>query len=171
MTFKAEIKAALGWDWNEGAVDNGRLDYARQLLLGHGEGQAEAVWHAEDCTLLAGESLTLDLTALQRTVLGDTHTVTLLSVKALLVLSASSSTGTLMVGDAATDPWSGPFATADTRLAVPADSSALLSNRPSGWNVDDTHKNLSLTAVGGDVTYSIAIVGTTTASASGSSGA
>ena len=77
MSFKAEIKASLGWNWSDGATDNARLDFARQLLDGNGDDEAEAVWHIEDQTLLDGASTTLDLTALTRNVLGDLHTVTL----------------------------------------------------------------------------------------------
>ena len=47
MSFKAEIKASLGWSWDDGAVDNDRLDYAEQLLDGNGDNQAEAVWHLD----------------------------------------------------------------------------------------------------------------------------
>ena len=51
---------------------------------------------------------------------------------------------------------------------MPPDSPLLLANRQDGWTVDDAQKNLRLAASGGDVTYSIAIVGTTTAAGSGS---
>ena len=64
MSFKAEIKASLGWNWSDGATDNARLDFARQLLDGNGDDEAEAVWHIEDQTLVDGTSTTLDLTAL-----------------------------------------------------------------------------------------------------------
>jgi hypothetical protein len=170
MTFRAEIIAAIGWDWNEGAVDNDRLDYARQLLLGNGDNQAEAVWHAENQTLLEGASVTLDLTALARTVLGDTNTLTLLTVKALLVVNEGAAGGHLLVGGAASDEWSAPFGADGDQAAVPPDSPLLLANRKAGWPVDLANRKLKLAAVGGNVSYSIAIVGTTSAAASGSSG-
>ena len=31
MSFKAEIRASLGWNWNHGAVDNSRLDHTKPL--------------------------------------------------------------------------------------------------------------------------------------------
>ena len=168
MSFKGEVKASIGWNWNDGAVDNDRLDYAEQLLDGNGENQAEAVWHSESQTLPSGESTTLDLSALSRTVLGDVNTVTFLSVKALLVVNQSTSGGELLLGGAAADEWSEPFGADGDQVTVPLDSPLLLSNRQAGWDVDDANKNLKLAAAGGEVTYSIAIVGTTTAAGSGS---
>ena len=168
MSFKAEVKASVGWNWSDGAVDNDRLDYAQRLLDGNGENQAEAVWHAEDQTLLEAASTTLDLTALTRTVLEDTHTVTFLTVKALLIVNLSSSEGELLFGGAASDEWSEPLGADGDQVAVPPDSPLLMANRQAGWNVDQTNRNLKLAASGGDVTYSIAIVGTTTAPGSGS---
>ncbi len=167
MSFKAEIKATLGWNWNDGALDNDRLDYAGQLLEGNGDDQAEAVWHVEDQILLDAASTTLDLTALTRSMLGDTVTLTLLKVKALLIVNQDTSVGELVVGDAAADEWSEPFTADGDQIVAPPDSPLLLANRRTGWEVDASNKNLKLAASGGDVTYSIAIVGTTTAASSG----
>ena len=168
MSFKAEIKATLGWNWSDGAVDSDRLDYTGQLLDGNGDNQAEAVWHVENQTLLDGTSTTLDLTALTRSMLGDSVAVTLLSVKALLIVNESTTGGELVVGGAATDEWSEPFVADGDQIAVPLDSPMLLADRRAGWEVDSLNKNLKLAASGGNVTYSIAIVGTTTVSGSGS---
>jgi hypothetical protein len=168
MGFKAEVKAWVGWNWSDGAVDNGRLDYAGRLLDGNGDNQAEAVWHAEIQTLADAASTTLDLTALTRIVLGDLHTVTFLTVKALLIVNQGTSGGRLLVGGAATDEWSEPFGADGDQIAVPLDSPLLLANRQAGWNVDQANRNLKLAASGGEVTYSIAVVGTTTAAGSSS---
>ena len=90
------------------------------------------------------------------------------SVKALLVINESTSVGELVVGNAATDPWSEPFGADGDLIAAPPDSPILLANRQEGWEVDNANRNLKLAAAGGDVTYSIAIVGTITTSESGS---
>ena len=168
MSFKAQIQASVGWNWSDGAVDNDRLDYAEQLLDGNGSNQAEAVWHEEAATLADAASTTLDLTDLTRTVLDDTHTVTFLTVKALLIVNHDTSDGELLVGNAASDEWSEPFGADGDQARVPPDSPLLLANRPSGWNVDASNKNLKLAASSGAVDYSIAIIGTTTAAGSGS---
>jgi len=168
MSFKGEIRAALGWAWSEGATDNDRLDYAKQLLDGNGDGQAEAVWHQEDQVLLDGTATTLDLTCLTRTVLGDLHSVTFLRIKALLIVSLEDSQGDLLVGDAMEDEWAEPFGADGDQVLVPADSPLLLANRRAGWAVDASNRNLKLAASGGDVNYSIAVVGTVNAAGSGS---
>ncbi len=120
MTFVAQLSASLGWTWDDGAVDDDSLDYVQQLGQGNGDGQAEAVWHLEDQVLPDGTSVTLDLTALEREVLGDTNTVTLLSVKAVLLSSDAASAGNLVVGGATIDPLSAPFGTATDEAVVRA---------------------------------------------------
>jgi hypothetical protein len=167
MTFKAEIRASLGWDWNDGVVDNGRLEYAKSCAQGHDDGQAEAVWHAADQILLEGGATHLDLTALVRSALGGTFDTCLLRVKALLVVHQAGD-GKLVLGGAGGAEWSAPFGADGDTLEIPAQSALLLVNRQDGWPVDDANKLLRLSAVGGHVTYSVAIVGTTTADGSGS---
>ena len=170
MAMKAQIKVSLGWDWDDGVRDSGRLEYARTMLDGNSDNQAEAVWHAESRTLAAGESDTFDLAALERTVLGTTLTVSLKAVKAMLIVNESTDGGQLLVGEAAADQWSEPFGADGDCAIVPADSALLLSNRQSGWPVDANNRNLKITALTGSATYSITVVGTTTPASSGSGG-
>jgi hypothetical protein len=168
MTFAAELRASLGWTWDDGAVDDDSLDYVQQFAEGNGDGQAEAVWHLEDQVLPDGTSATLDMTALERVILGDTNTVTFVTIKAVLLSSDAESVGNLVVGGAATDPWSAPFATPADQAVIAPDGLLVLGNPLSGWPVDAGDRILQLAASGGDVTYSAAIVGTLTAEASGS---
>jgi hypothetical protein len=169
MGIKAEIRASLGWTWTAGAVLNDRLAYAAQLLDGNGDNQAEAAWLADDQSLTSGTSTTLDLTALTRSLLGDTHTTTLLGVRGLLILNHHDSAGNLVVGGASSNAWSAPFADGSDKLSLPPDGIALLTNRKSGWTVDASNCNLKLLASGGNVDYSIALIGTITAPSSSSS--
>jgi len=163
MFFKGEIRAALGWIWSDGAVDNQRLDYAASWAGGNGPDQAEAVWHCENQALANGVAATLDLAALARTVLGDLNHVGFVAVKALLAINHSPGGGSLLVGGAETEAWSGPFGAAGDRVHVPPGSPLLVANRGAGWAVDAANRNLRLAAVGGDVVYSIAILGTVNA--------
>ena len=156
MSFKSQVNVSLGWNWNQGAVDNGRLDFAAQFLDG-GDAPANGVWKAKDQLLAAANSVTLDLTALTNPILGGTLTVNFAAVKAVLVVNRGG--GTLTVGGAAGNEWSAPFASPGDQFVVPADSPWLLVNSQSGWPVDAAHRNLKLAASGGDVTYSIVIVG------------
>ncbi len=162
MTFKGTITARTAWSWNSGVLDDAKLNYDKSLIHGPEANQAEAVWHEEDSELLEGVSRTLDLTALTRNVLGDTLTTTLLLVKSILIVNKSTTGGRLVVGGAASNEWSECFGADGDQAIVPLDSPVLLCNRQCGWEVDDTHKNLKIAASGGDVTYSIAIIGTTT---------
>ncbi len=168
MTFSAEIKASVGWDWEDGAVDNDRTDYLQQLPQGNGDGEAEAVWHIEEQTLPAGATATLDMTALVRQILGDANAVTMTSVKALLLTSDAESAGTLVVGGAVGAAWSEPFAADADQAIVAPDGLLLLCNPGAGWPVDADHRLLLLSASGGDVIYSAVVVGTLTAAGSGS---
>jgi len=169
MGIKAEIQASIGWNWSDGAVLNDRLAYAATLLEGADANQAEAAWVDADQSLTSGTSTTYDLTALTRTLLGDTHTTTLLAVRGLLIINHATSAGTLVVGGATSNPWSAPLGDSADTLHVPPDGVALLVNRADGWDVDASHCNLKLAASGGDVDYSIALLGNLTAGSSSSS--
>jgi hypothetical protein len=168
MTFVAEVRASLSWTWDDGAVDDDRFDSLQEFSDGNGAGQAEAVWHLEDQVLAAGESLALDLTALEREVLGDLNTIAMVTVTALLLSSDAASVGSLAVGGAAANAWSAPFAAASDQAVVAPDGILLLSSPAAGWPVDSGDRILQLAAVGGDVTYSVVIVGTLTPQGSGS---
>lgn len=189
MSFKAEITAILGWKWDAGALDDSRLDYREQLLDGYETNQAEAIWHSENRVLADGASETFDLTALTRTVLGDTITTSFDRIKGILIVNLTTG-GELLVGDALVNEWASPFGRTDDRVRVPADSALMLTNRRAGWAVgagahdssssssssgeESQNKNLKIEADGSEVSYSIAIVGTTTAppaASSSSSGA
>lgn len=177
MSFKAEITGILGWRWDSGALDDSRLDYKRQLLEGYETNQAEAVWHSENRVLADGAEETFDLTALTRTVLGNTITTTFETVKAVLIVNLTTG-GELLVGDALVNEWTSPFGREGDRVRVPADSALLLTNRRAGWDVGggayassssssssgewSQNKNLRIAASGSEIAYSIAIVGTIT---------
>jgi len=160
MTFTGKLSAWLGWDWRDGATDSGRLEFGQDIADGDGTNQAEVAWHETDATLSSGTSQTLDLTALSRTILGASHSVTLTSVRAILIVSSATSAGTLLVGGAASDTWDAPFGAADDTVRVAPGSPLILASLASGWPVDASNKNLKLTASGGAVTYSIALIGT-----------
>ncbi|MCC6125827.1 MAG: hypothetical protein IT426_12745 [Pirellulales bacterium] len=156
MSFKSQVNLSIGWNWNLGAVDNGRLDYARQFLDGGGN-PADGAWNAKDRLLTAGNSTTLDLAALQTAILGGTLAVEFAAVKALLLVNRGG--GTLTVGGAAANEWSAPFAAPGDQIALPPDAACLLLAGPDGWVVDAAHRNLKFAAGGDDAIYSIALVG------------
>jgi hypothetical protein len=158
MAFKSQINVSLGWNWNEGAVDNGRADYAKQLLDAGGDFAADAAWSAKEQMLVSGGSIALDLTALQKTILGGAYSVGLAAVKAVMVVNHAG--GTLTLGGAPANEWSAPFGSPGDQIALPPDNSCLLSNARTGWPVSAAQRNLKLAATGGDVIYSIVLIGT-----------
>ena len=160
MTFKGNLQSVLSWNWNEGTADNSKLSYSKTFTDGTGVNQAEGVWHKESVLLLDAASTTYDLTALVRQILGDpTHITTFVTIKSILIVNLSTSGGHLLVGGAAANEWSEPFGADGDKVKCELDSPLMLATRRCGWEVDGTNKNLKVAAVGGDVTYSIAIVG------------
>jgi hypothetical protein len=157
MSFKSQINVSLGWNWNEGAVDNGRLDFIKQFLDTSEIRPADAVWNAKNGVLSSGSSATFDLTALQKTILGGTNTVNFATVLAVMIVNHGG--GSLTVGGASSNEWSAPFSSPGDQIVVPPGSPWLLCNCQNSWSVDSTHRNLKIAAAGGDVTYSIVLVG------------
>ncbi len=163
VDFAGSIASAFSWRWREDGgqpQDKNKLDYSQAIANGCEDYEAEAVWYKEAVALLEGNSTTFDLTALTRTILGDTHSTTFVRVKALLILSAATSTGELVVGGAASNEWLGPFRSAGNQIVLGIGSPFQIAAARCGWIVDATHKNLKLLAQNGDVTYSIALIGT-----------
>lgn len=170
VTFGGQLKAALGWDWKDtaGPLDKGIVEYDKALTNGTGENQAEMIWWRKSEVLLDGQSQTFDLTSLTRELLGSTITQTFYKVKGLLIIVENTTLGNLIVGDAAANEWSGPFWGDGATIVIPPDSHLSICNRQNGWGVDASNKNLKLFAHQGDVTSSIAIVGTETDDGTGS---
>lgn len=185
MSFLVEVNASLGWKWVEGASDNSKLITSPNPLSfaeGAADNQAEAVWHAENQVILDTGSTVLDLTALSRTVLGDTLTIALTRIKALMLLVDADSDGEIDMGNATYDAWWAPFGAADHTIRAAKGSPLLMTNMQAGWPVSvegapssssgesGGDRLLRLLATGGDVTYDIAIIGETSERASSSSG-
>lgn len=163
MSFTAKLRAGVEWKWDEGTEDSSTLLFNKILADGNGLNQAEAIWHKESAAILDGASETLDLTALIRTVLGDdAHNTTFLLIKSITIVNLNTSGGQLLVGGAGSNEWSEPFGADGDIVKVPLNSPLQMANYGCGWEVDNSNRNLKLAASGGNVTYSIAIIGTTT---------
>ncbi len=165
-TLRSRIDVQIGWSWRDRlgpftVTDDNRLQFNRELADGIESGQADVVWHAADQTLPAGESMTLGLAALGQSLFDDVILIPLARVKAILVVNKSEGgTAQLLLGGAGADEWCGPFGMlGDTVKAMPG-SPLLLANLREGWNVESGCEMLQLKAVGGDVVFDIAIVGT-----------
>jgi len=165
-TLRSKLDVQIGWTWRDRlgpftVTDDNRLVFNKELADGAAAGQAELVWHAADQTLGAGESRTLELAALGQTLFGDMIVISFARVKAILLVNKNAAGGAyLLAGGAGADEWCAPFGMlGDTVKVMPA-SPLLLANLGDGWDIEVGHEMLKLEAVGGSVTYDVAILGT-----------
>ncbi len=138
------------------------------MSTGFGWNQAEAVWSKDSVELADAASVTYDLTNLTRTIFGASFPVTLVDLRGLMIKNETTTEGTLTVGNAGANEWHAMFDNDGESIKVEPLSTFLISNELDGWDVDAANKNLKLTASGGTTTFSIAIIGATSAGASGS---
>jgi hypothetical protein len=168
-TFKAEIIGRLAHNWeSEGVIDSAKVEQNTQLANGFNWNEAEAAWQLASTTLADAASVTYDLTNLTQTRFGDTQIITLIDVRAIIIKNETAEEGTLLLGDAGANEWSAMFGADGDIIKIEPSSVFLISNELDGWDVDATNKNLKLTASGGLATFSVEIVGATSAGASGS---
>ena len=165
-TLRSTIAAQLGWTWRDQVgrsliVDSNRIGFDKNLADGAEADQADAVWHAEDQTLSAGQSTTLDLDALQQSRFGDSITIPMSKIKAILIVNKNTvGDGHLVVGGAAVDEWYAPFGASGDTVRVMPQSPLLLASSRDGWDVQPGTTALKIAAAEGDVTYDVAILGT-----------
>jgi hypothetical protein len=174
-TLSSTIHAQLGWTWRDRAgsfliADSNQLLFKRDLPDGSAANQADAIWRAVDQSLVAGQSMLLCLGALEEPVFGDTITIPMTRIKAILIVNKNTvDDGYLVVGAAGIDEWAAPFGMIGDTLKVMPASPLLLANVRDGWEVEFGSEILKIEAAGGDVLFDVAILGTTQGGASGSS--
>ncbi|GAF68948.1 unnamed protein product, partial [marine sediment metagenome] len=167
--FTGEVVARFGWNWlSEGVQDSDKVEHNTRLASGFNWNQAEAAWKLGSVTLADAASVIYDLSNLTQTRFGDTQVIALIDVRGIIIKNETTGEGTLIVGDAGANEWSAMFGADGDAANVEPSSVFAISNELDGWDVDATNKNLKLTASGGECTYSIAIIGATSAGASGS---
>jgi hypothetical protein len=165
-TLRSKIQAELAWTWTDHIdtlpiVDSNRLRASVDMPDGNSDGQADAVWHASDQSLSAGQSVVYELDQLSQDLFGSFIEIPMDAVKAILVVNTTTSgDGYLLVGGAASNAWEEPFGTSGDQIVVPAGSPLLLANTQDGWLIPSGQTDLKIQAVDGTVTYDIAILGT-----------
>jgi len=166
-TLAVDIKASLVWLFQDTldlsiVADVSKLEYTVALPDGTATDEADRLWH-DQRTVAASANDDLDLTALARTIFGSAVSIEMVKVKALLIVNIATTAGEeLLVGGAAAQAWAAPFGASTHKVRVPADSCLLLVNRKSGWAVANGSSDvLRIANAGtGDITYRIAVVGT-----------
>lgn len=121
-------------------VDTASVSLSYELANGTGVGQANGYWKGI-VTIGAGGNVTLDLRALSLSVFGGTGTLSLASVKALLIRNLSA-TATLTVGGSVTDRWAGRAADSETI----GPSGVLYAVNGTGWATSASSKVLHFTS-------------------------
>lgn len=164
-TLRSMIHTRLGWSWRDHVgtseiVDNNRLEAKLEWTDGASTGQADAVWHIEDAALADGQSVDLELNALEQTLFGGTITIRFDRIKGLLIVHKLAGADYLLVGAALTKEWHEPFGSPGDTLKVMPGCPLLLANGRDGWPVDAQHARLRLRAVGGAAVFDMAVLGT-----------
>lgn len=150
QTFSMFGTVQLSPSWVDGsATDETTVNVALSLANGTGSGEADSYW-AKTYTIAAGQSDSLDLTALTRTVFGSSGSLYLASVKAILFRNLSTATS-FTVGGSPSNRWGG-FSSSGT-LAVPADGLVLVTAPRAGLAVGGTSKAFDI--VNTDQVYSL----------------
>ena len=163
--LRGTMQVQLGWTWRDAVSANvvtnsNRLVLNQDLENGAGANQADTVWDVIDQNLTAGSSVTFSLDALSRDLFGDSITISLAKVKALLVINRNTSgSGHLLLGAAASDEWHAPLGGAGERVKIMPGAALLLACPQAGWDVSAGNTDLKLAAVTDDVSFDMAILG------------
>ena len=156
----ARVRAVL-----TGSGDHGTpsvpLELLQSVLLeaGTGSGQADKVF-SDQRTLNASASEDLDLAGVLTDLLGST--VTFAKVKFIFIKASTGNTNNVVVGNASSNGFVGPFGGATHTKAIAPGGFEMWFN-PTGWTVTaGTGDILKIANSGGgtSVTYDIVIVGT-----------
>lgn len=133
------------------------------LANGAGANAANVVWH-DQRTLAASGTENLDLAGSLTDALGATATFA--RIKALYIAAAAGNTNNVVVGGAAANTWTGPFADATDKVSLrPGAYLLLVAPDATGYAVTaDTADQLKIANSAGStsVTYDIILIGAAT---------
>lgn len=155
-TFSMVGQLKLVPAWQDGTVtDSTTVVVSARTTDGTGTGQANAYWR-DVITISASATATVDLRNLSLAFYGATGSVSLASVKQLLVVNKSA-TASLAVGGNTTNRWT---ALAGDAVTVGASGSFYALHGGSGYATTTTDKVIAITNNGGaSATVEIYVVG------------
>lgn len=150
QSFSLSGVVQLNPTWDDGtATDAVAANVALSLDNGTGAGQADSFW-SNTYSIAAGQSQSIDLTALARSVFGASGSINIWKVKALLFRNLSTATG-FTVGGTPSDRWSG-FSSSGTLVVAP-EGLVLVTAPRAGLATSGTSKALDV--VNTDQVYSL----------------
>lgn len=142
-----------------GENNNGvNVKYPFTFNDGSSANEATKLW-SQVVALIAGSSI-YDLTALT----GPTGTVSFTKIKGIIIANLNPTDGNrLLVGNAATNPWSAFLSSSSATIEVPASGILVLisplAQGTNPWTVDSTHKNLKFDSGAATITSQVTIWG------------
>jgi len=151
---------------------SGPLNNTFKVTMADGSSTSQAdLIYTVSGTISSGANSTIDLLGALSTVFGDT--LNFAKVKAIFIRNNTAVTGaTLIIGGAASNAFSGPWADSSDKSNVAptgADTDSIWGhvqiNPGTGWTVDATHQNLKIehdASDSNDISYDIVIIGTST---------
>jgi hypothetical protein len=165
MALSTKLSAAISATLT-GAGDLGTptvalpLSFARDWTTGTASGQADLAW-GDTNTLAASANTDIDLAGSLTGPLGGT--VTFARVKAIIVVADAANTNSVVLGNAASNGFTGPFGAATHTVAVPPGGMLMLvAPGTTAWPVTASTGDLLRVAnsgAGSSVTYQILIIG------------
>ncbi|MBX7164809.1 MAG: hypothetical protein K1X74_00550 [Pirellulales bacterium] len=166
-SLTAELRASIDWALQDmqslsTVIDAARLEFAMTMAHGTGAGQVEKLWHDER-TIAAGAHDDLVLSNLATTMFGAAAAQVLAAVKALLLVNLATAAGDdLLVGGAASDPFTAPWNGSSTaQVVLPAGAPLLMAHPSTGWAVAagaaDVLRIANATA--GPIAYRVVVLG------------
>jgi hypothetical protein len=165
MSLKAMLKASItGTLTGSNDLGNAVQTFAEILELaiadGTGADQANNIF-SDERTLAASATESLDLAGSLSNALGALLTFT--AVKAIMIVADPGNTNDVVVGGAAANAFTGPFADATDKLSIgPGDFVVITRRSAAGWAVvagtGDLLK-IANSGAGSSVTYKIIVIG------------
>lgn len=138
------------------------LKYVKQINLATGTGanQADKIWE-DTRTLTASSSEDLDLAGTLTDAFGAV--LTFVRVKLLIVYAAAANTNNVVIGNASSNGWTGPFgATTHTLSVRPGGMVSIMAPDATAYGVTATTGDLLHVAnsgAGTSVTYDVIVIG------------
>lgn len=164
MTLSTKLRAgiqATKVGSNDLGTDSLSIDFPADVRMetGTAAGKADLVF-ADQRSIGASSNEELDLAGVLTT-LGTT--LTFVKVKAIYIKAAAANGGNIVIGGAGSNTFTGPFADASDKIAVPASGFVMLAAPTAGWTVTASTGDKLLIANSDSEAagiYDIVIVGT-----------
>jgi hypothetical protein len=165
-SLATELKASIAWLNQEllgltTVVDSSSLQYDNTTQNGVANDQADRIW-SDRRSVNGAATDDINLTALPLTLFGESGTVSMVNIKAIMIVNLNTTAGDqLVLKGGSQNGWAAWSYVANGQLIIDADSAVLLTAKKSGWtHTDNTHNTIGILNLGANViNYQIVVVG------------